>query len=159
MLIYVLQKSRLYVGGANEARAEQWQKLPLAVAQWKEINSVNSVIIFYPSWPNYWGQNIKVFITRVNSDWFTSVYMQVFTKWSHFSKWALPSYTGKKQTSSIVSCRTISTAVEQALLGSLTILWKNKNWQIANMTKRLTDKSLTWAKKFNFTHWFSNRPF
>lgn len=135
VIIYARQKNPLYVGGANAALAERWQRLESAVAQWKEITNVNSVIIFNPSWPNYWGQNIKAFITGINSDWFTTLYMQVFTKWSHFSKWALPFYK-RKDTNKyfIVSRRTTFTRVLPQVLGSLIILCSD--WQIANMTTK-----------------------
>lgn len=89
VLIYVLQKNPPYVRGANGAQTEQWQRLPLAVAQWKEINNLNdSIIIFYPSWANCRAkisQPLPVESTQhVTADWFTSVYMQVLSKRSHF---------------------------------------------------------------------------
>lgn len=104
VLIYVLQKNPLYAWEANGTRAEQWQRLPLAVAQWKEINNLNdSIIIFYPSWPNCWGHSTPLESTQyVSADWFTTVLHASleYSKWSQFfiqihSKGALASYTGK----------------------------------------------------------------
>lgn len=79
------RKNPPYVGGANGARAELWQRLSLAVAQWKEINNLNdSIIIFYPSWPNYWGHNITGYIhyrsQYVSTGLFTTVYVQVWSQ-------------------------------------------------------------------------------